>query len=69
MEKVRLYVLIFGMGIIALPGFLFLAKVAKLRYRRGESGSEDKSMYEKLRDSKIALDKATSLIQSALEGM
>lgn len=66
MDKVKKFVIIFGMGVIALPGILFLAKVSGLRRRRNTGECADKSMYEKLRETKTALDKATDLVQRAL---
>ena len=68
MDKVRRFLLIFGMGMIAIPGILFLARISRLRYHNSTGEWADKGMYEKLRESKVALDKATMLIKSALNG-
>jgi hypothetical protein len=69
MDKARNCLLIFGLGIIAVPAILLLAGITKRRCRGDTGDNADKSMYEKLRESKMALIKATSLIQSALGGM
>jgi hypothetical protein len=66
MDKVKKYVIIFGIGVIALPGILFLAKVSGLRRLKRMDKGADKSMHEKLRETKMALDKATDLVQRAL---
>jgi hypothetical protein len=66
MDKVKRYLLIFGMGMITIPGILFLAKVARHRFYKGSGERVDKSMYEKLRESKVALDKATDLVLRVL---
>ena len=69
MDKAVKYLLIFVMGIIALPGLLILVKAAKHRccWQTGESAGS--RMDEMLRESKAALDKATSQLQSAVEGI
>jgi hypothetical protein len=66
MDKFRKYAVVFGFGIIAYPGMLFLAKVAGLRCHKSTGESADKSTYEKLRETKTALDKAVDLVQRAL---
>jgi len=68
MDKVRRFILIFSMGMITIPGILFLARISRLRCRNGTGQWADKGMYEKLRETKVALDKATMLIKSALNG-
>ncbi|MBN1128274.1 MAG: hypothetical protein JXA71_04775 [Chitinispirillaceae bacterium] len=66
MEKVRRFLLIFGMGMAAIPGFLFLAKMSRLRFRKGNDNSADKSLDDKLRKLKVALEKATALLKGVI---
>lgn len=68
MNGAKKYLMIFG-GSFALSGILILSMMAKCRCRKGLVESSDKGIHEKLRDSKVALDKAASLIQSALDDM
>lgn len=68
MVKMRRYLFLFGLGIVTFPCLLFLAGIARRRCRSGIGKCADNSMLQKLRESKTALDKARSLIQSALEG-
>ncbi len=68
MDVVRKYIVIFGSS-FALSGILILSMMARCRCRKEIGQGSDKSVYEKLRDSKIALDKAASAIQCALDDM
>ena len=67
MVKMGSYLFLFGMGIVTFPCLLFLAGIARCRCRSDIGKYADNSMHEKLRESRMALDKARSLIQRALE--
>jgi hypothetical protein len=67
MHKIRKYAMIFSLGIITLPGILFLAKVTGLWRGKGRGESpEDRSTHDKLKEAKKALEKAMDLVQGAL---
>ena len=66
MDKAIKYFLIFVMGIIALPGILYLLKCTKNHGFKQTGERIGSGMDEMLKESKTALDKATSQIQSAL---
>jgi hypothetical protein len=66
MNKTMQYLLLCG-GIFALPSLLILGKVKRYRRRKYMSERFDNGMYIKLRESKTALDKASSLIQGTLD--
>ena len=59
MKRIKRYLFVFVMGMIALPGMEFFAKVARTRRPKGIGESGEKSMPEKQKDSKGTPDKAT----------
>ncbi len=62
MKRIKRFLFVFVMGMIALPSMAFFAKVARDQRLKGSGESDEKNMNEKLRDSKVTLDKATAKI-------
>jgi hypothetical protein len=62
MKRIKRYLFIFVMGMIALPGMSFFAKMARVQRLKSTGESDEKSMSEKRRSSKATLDKSTSKV-------
>jgi hypothetical protein len=60
MKRLKRYLFVFIMGMMALPGMAFFSKIARVQRRKGTGEGEEKSMNEKPRDSKATLEKANA---------
>lgn len=66
MDKRLRNIAIFGSAFV-LSGILVFGKIVVYRHHKCRDKNPDNGMYKKLKESKMALDKASLAIQNALE--
>lgn len=66
MDKKLRNLAIFG-SVLTLSSIFILGKIGMYRHHKCVDKNPDKSIYKKLQESKMALAKASLVIQSALE--